>query len=73
MMYPMFYFDPTYILVLIGVMLSLAASSKVNSTYSRYARVGARCGMTGAEAARQLLNSQVEADLCFGRAGRVRH
>ena len=58
MMYPMFYFDPTYILVLIGVMLSLAASSKVNSTYSRYARVGARCGMTGAEAARQLLNSQ---------------
>ena len=58
MMYPMFYFDPTYILVLIGVLLSLAASSKVNSTYSRYARVGARCGMTGAEAARQLLNSQ---------------
>ena len=67
MMYPMFYFDPTYILVLIGVMLSLAASSKVNSTYSRYARVGARCGMTGAEAARQLLNSQGIYDVTIRR------
>ena len=67
MMYPMFYFDPTYILVLIGVMLSLAASSKVNSTYSRYARLGARCGMTGAEAARQLLNSQGIYDVTIRR------
>ena len=67
MMYPMFYFDPTYILVLIGVMLSLAASSKVNSTYSRYARVGARCGMTGAEAARRLLNSQGIYDVTIRR------
>ena len=67
MMYPMFYFDPTYILVLIGVMLSLAASSKVNSTYSRDARVGARCGMTGAEAARQLLNSQGIYDVTIRR------
>ena len=58
MMYPMFYFDPTYILVLIGVMLSLAASSKVNSTYSRYARVGARCG---------LLNSQGIYDVTIRR------
>ena len=30
----------------------------MNSTYARYARVGARCGMTGAEAAKRLLNSQ---------------
>ena len=36
----------------------MAASAKVNSTYARYARVGARCGMTGAEAAKRLLNSQ---------------
>lgn len=54
----MFYFDPTYVLILIGVMLSLAASAKVHSTYAQYARVGARCGMTGAEAAKRLLNSQ---------------
>ncbi len=73
MMYPMYYYiDPTYFLVLIGVMLSLAASSKVNSTYARYARVGARCGMTGAEAARQLLNSQGIYDVTIRRvSGRL--
>ena len=54
----MFYFDPSYVLILIGLLLSMAASAKVNSTYARYARVGARCGMTGAEAAKRLLNSQ---------------
>lgn len=56
--YPKFYFDPTYVLVLIGVILSMIASAKLNSTYSRYSRVGSRCGMTGAEAARQLLARQ---------------
>lgn len=65
--HPMFYFDPTYILVLIGVILSMAASARVNSTYSRYARVGSRCGMTGAEAARQLLNSQGIYDVTIRR------
>lgn len=65
--HPMFYFDPTYVLVLIGVILSMAASAKVNSTYSRYARVGSRCGMTGAEAARQLLNSQGIYDVTIRR------
>ncbi len=51
-------FDPTMILVLIGVVLSLCASAKVKSTYSRFSRVRSMTGMTGAEAARQLLNSQ---------------
>lgn len=56
--YGFFGFDPTMILVLIGVVLSMAASSRVNSTYAKYSRVRSMTGMTGAEAARQLLNSQ---------------
>ena len=56
--YGFFGFDPTMILVLIGVVLSMAASSKVNTTYAKYSRVRSMTGMTGAEAARQLLNSQ---------------
>ena len=48
-------FDPTMILVLIGVFLSLGASAKVKSTYARFSRVRSMTGMTGAEAARQLL------------------
>ena len=41
-------FDPTMILILIGVALSMAASAKVNSTFARYSRVRSMTGMTGA-------------------------
>ena len=47
-------FDPTMILVYIGALLSLWASSKVNSTFQRYSRVRSMTGMTGAEAAKRL-------------------
>lgn len=49
------YFDPTYLLVLIGAALCMLASSRVNSTYNKYSRVRARSGMTGAEAAQRIL------------------
>ena len=52
-----YYYDPTYILVLIGALLSLWASAKVKSTYSRYAKVYSRSGLTGAEAAQQILKN----------------
>lgn len=52
------YWDPTMILVLIGAALSLWASAHVNGTFRKYARVRSMTGMTGAEAARRLLNSQ---------------
>lgn len=55
MYYPMFY-DPTYILIIIGVFLSLAASAKVNSTFARYAGVRNRRGITGQMAAEQILH-----------------
>ena len=48
--------DWTYILVLIGAVLCMAASARVNSTYSKYARVRSMSGMTGAEAAQRILN-----------------
>ena len=51
-------FDPTMILVYIGALLSMWASSKVNSTFQRYSRVRSMTGMTGAEAAKRLLQSQ---------------
>ena len=40
-MYPYYsyYFDPTYILILIGVVLSLGASALVKSTYAKYKKV----------------------------------
>lgn len=56
MFYP-FYFDSTYILVLIGIILSLAASARVRSTFAKYSRVRGISGMTGAEAAERILHS----------------
>lgn len=50
-----FYYDPTYILVIIGAVLCMLASAGVNSTYRKYARVRCRSGMTGAEAAARIL------------------
>lgn len=51
-----YYFDPTYFLVLIGAVLCMAASSSLNSTYSKYAKVRCMSGITGAEAAARILN-----------------
>ena len=57
---PMFYYywDPTYILVLIGVLICGAASMIVNSTINKYRRVGNSRGITGGEAARRILDSE---------------
>ncbi len=52
-----FYFDPTYILVVIGAVICLAASAKVKSTFNKYNRVRSMSGMTGAQAAERILNS----------------
>ena len=57
-MYPYgmgFYWDPTYILVIIGAVITMAASAKVNSTYGKYSKVRSISGMTGAEAAQRIL------------------
>lgn len=50
-------FDSTYILVLIGFVLCLAASAKVKSTFHRFSRVRSNSGLTGAEAAQKILNA----------------
>lgn len=53
----MFYgfYDPTYILVVIGLVICLLASAKMRSTFSRYSRVRNHSGITGRDAAEQIL------------------
>ncbi|MBQ8956841.1 MAG: zinc metallopeptidase [Lachnospiraceae bacterium] len=51
-------FDWTYILLIIGVVISGIASMKVNSTFKKYAKIGSTSGMTGAEAAQKILYSE---------------
>lgn len=50
------FYDPTYFLVLIGVVLSLVASARVKSTFNRYSQMRNSRGMTGAQAAEQVLH-----------------
>lgn len=51
-----YYYDPTYIWAIIGMLLCLIASGMVRSTYHKYARVKSLSGLTGAEAAMKILN-----------------
>lgn len=50
-------FDWTYILVIIGALISIIASSNVKSTFKKYSRYRTKSGLTGAETARKILDS----------------
>lgn len=56
---PFFYYlDPTYILILIGLVLCLGANALVHSSMGKYHKVRNSTGLTGAEAAMRILNSE---------------
>lgn len=55
-MFPFFYFDPTWIILLPALILSIWAQSRVNSTFKKYSQVSNRFGYTGADVARRILD-----------------
>lgn len=55
MFYPRFYFDPTYVLIIIGVLICSVASVRVKNTFSRFSGMRNHLGLTGAEAAERVL------------------
>ena len=50
-----YYIDPTYLLLIIGMVLTLIASARMKSTFSRYKTVRSASGLTGAETAQRVL------------------
>lgn len=64
-----FYFDSTYILIIIGVIITMIASSKMNSTFRRYQRVRCHCGLTGSQAAERILRQAGIFDVTVERVG----
>lgn len=50
-------FDPMYFLLIIGALLSLAASTRLRSTFAIYRKVRSASGLTGADAARRILRA----------------
>ena len=49
--------DPTYLLAILGLILTMIASAQVKSTFNAYSKVRSMSGMTGAMAAEQVLHS----------------
>lgn len=54
----MFYWDSTYLLVIIGFVISMLASAMVDSAMSKYHKVNNSTGITGAECARRILDNE---------------
>lgn len=55
--YPIrYYFDPTLIFAVLGLILSLIASAGVRFTFAKYSRVRSASGLTGAQAAERILH-----------------
>lgn len=50
-----YYYDSTYILVIIGALLCIFAQLKIQTTFKKYSKVMSRSGMTGAQAAQRIL------------------
>ena len=50
------WFDPTYILVVIGAVICLIASARVKSTFHKYSAYRSMSNLTGAQAAERILH-----------------
>lgn len=51
------FWDSTYILVIIGAVICLIASARVKTTFNKYQRYRSASGMTGAQAAQRILRA----------------
>lgn len=65
------YFDPTMVILIPAILLATYAQIRVQSTFSRYSKIQARSGLTGAEVARRLLDANhlydIPVELTSGR------
>ena len=62
-----YYWDPTYMLVIVGALICMAASMRVKSTYAKYSRVRSMSGLTGAQAAQRILQAAGISDVAVAR------
>ncbi|ANQ54368.1 peptidase [Thermosipho sp. 1063] len=53
----MFFFDPTFIILIPGILLALIAQMYVQERFSKYSRIPSSLNMTGAELAKFMLES----------------
>ena len=63
------FFDPTYILVIIGAVICMIASVNVKSTYNKYSKVRSSSGITAEEMAYRMLQDAGIYDVSIQRIG----
>ncbi|KLU61022.1 putative neutral zinc metallopeptidase [Peptococcaceae bacterium CEB3] len=51
----MFFYDPTMVLLIPAILLSIYAQAKISSAYGKYSEIRARSGLSGAQVARAIL------------------
>lgn len=52
-----YYWDPTYILVVIGAVICMIASARVKGTFNKYSQLRSMLGMNGAQVAQRVLQA----------------
>ena len=52
-----YYWDPTYILVVIGAVICMIASARVKGTFNKYSQLTSMSGMNGAQVAQRVLQA----------------
>lgn len=57
MPYYFYYFDPTYVLVIIGIIISMIASANVNGSFRKYSRMLSQRGIRAEQAAEMILRN----------------
>lgn len=61
------FYDPTYIIIIPALILALYAQAKVSSTYAKYSKIGNSRNITGAQAARMILDRNGLSDVAIER------
>jgi len=68
-MYPFYYFDRTYALVLIGIIISMLAQANIQKKFAKYADVKTQKNITGLEVAQHILRSNNYNDIKIKKIG----
>ncbi len=65
----MFYFDRTYVLVLIGLLISSLAQANIQRKFDKYKKIKTQKSITGFDAARYILSTNSYNDISFKKIG----
>lgn len=65
----MFYFDRTYVLVLIGLLISSLAQANIQRKFDKYKKIKTQKSITGFDAARHILSTNSYNDISIKKVG----